>query len=372
MPYLIESIVNQQKNLVTVEEDDKVTNALDRMIGYDYSQLPVVDKEGQLTGIVTYQSIIQGARSFDAKPDELHVRDVIQTNIRSFDVEDNLFDLLDEIKRNNAVVIVTPGGLPIGIITSYDAAEFLRMHSEGMMRVEGIEGIIQNLILACYSDDIGQVDVVRLNQAIQSVIEHRLEQGNKKPIGFKKLTLNEYISLLVMKSTWGFFEPILGVKREQLSALLIKVRDMRNDLAHFRKEIEPRDRDELIYCATWLESRYAKFEASRKQAKIQAMIEEYQAEHAAVEDEAPKRKTRQSVYAALANWLRDQTDNEVDLTFEQIEGIIKRPLPLSALELRAWWANDTVGHTHSVLWLNAGWRVETVNLQERRVRFVRV
>jgi hypothetical protein len=60
------------------------------------------------------------------------------------------------------------------------------------------------------------------------------------------------------------------------------------------------------------------------------------------------------------------------LTFEQIERLIRSPLPDSALQLRAWWANDRVGHTHSILWLEAGWKVVYVDLGEGQVIFARI
>jgi len=148
MPYLVENIVSQQSDLTTVKEDDTTTHALNLMIENDYSQLPVVDNDRRLVGMVTYQSIIQAARSFELKIDELYVRDITQTNIKSFDIEDNLFDVLDEIKKNNAVVIVEPDGTPVGIVTSYDAAEFLRTRSEGLMRVEDIEITLKTIVLS--------------------------------------------------------------------------------------------------------------------------------------------------------------------------------------------------------------------------------
>ena len=76
-------------------------------------------------------------------------------------------------------------------------------------------------------------------------------------------------------------------------------------------------------------------------------------------------------YAVLADWLSHQQEAEITLSFEQVEGIIGSPLPLSARTFRAWWANNTVGHSHSILWLEAGWRVESVDLSEEWVRFAR-
>lgn len=373
MPFLIDNIIDQQSKIVTITEDDTVKHALDLMIENDYSQLPVIDKNGKLAGIVTYQSIIQAARSFEVKSDELYVRDVAFTSINSFDVEDNLFDLLDEIKKNNAVVIVDPDDLPIGIVTSYDAAEFLRTRAEGLMRIEDIETTIKAFVLSYYSTKDGALDAARLEQDVQSMTGYRTDSANsRKPLKFNDLNMNDFINFLVQKSTWDYYEPFLKIKREALITLLGKVRQIRNDLAHFRREITSQSLDDLIYSAKWFENRFEKFNELKDREQVQTLLENYQQETVGLsETEIQKKNSRQSVYTALATWLKEQSENHISLTFEQVEAIIKRPLPASALEIRAWWANDRVGHTHSILWLDAGWRVEAVSLSERWVRFSR-
>jgi hypothetical protein len=85
-----------------------------------------------------------------------------------------------------------------------------------------------------------------------------------------------------------------------------------------------------------------------------------------------RKATSRSRYAALAIWLAAQDAEQVLLTFEQIERLIRSPLPESALQLRAWWSNDRVGHTHSILWLEAGWKVVYVDLGEGQVIFARI
>lgn len=78
-------------------------------------------------------------------------------------------------------------------------------------------------------------------------------------------------------------------------------------------------------------------------------------------------------YALLANYLTEVTADEVHLSFKDVEAIIKRDLPPSAVEHGAWWANSRTDDSHSWahLWLNAGWEKSRVNLSERWVEFVR-
>lgn len=370
MPYSVEGLIENQ-SLLTIQENELVAVAIELMLEHDFSQLPVVDGEGKLIGLITYQSIMQAARSFNVKLNELHVRDG-WVKVRPFDIDSSLFDLLDEIQDKNAVVIVDPNEKPIGIVTSYDTAEFLRSQTEDLMRVENIESAIKSLIPNAYADSKNGFDEKKLDAAVERLNTAKGDRGpDQLHNGFEELTLSDYIQLLTMKSTWVFFEPILQIKREALIELLNKIRTVRNDLAHFRPNIDARRRAELRYCADWISRRFEEYQKSKKVSlpgTLLAVHEPKQEYQTAVD----KPSGRRSVYAALADWLAQQTESEKTLSFEQIEGITNRPLPPSALELRAWWANDRVGHTHSILWLEAGWRVESVSLSDRWVRFSRM
>jgi len=79
-------------------------------------------------------------------------------------------------------------------------------------------------------------------------------------------------------------------------------------------------------------------------------------------------------YSPLEEHLRNlpASQREVTLSFEQVERIINDKMPPSAHEYQAWWANEKEGnHVNARAWADAGWRVDTVNLHEKWVRFVR-
>jgi hypothetical protein len=58
----------------------------------------------------------------------------------------------------------------------------------------------------------------------------------------------------------------------------------------------------------------------------------------------------------------------VEMTFEEI-GALVGGLPRSAEKWSAWWGNDE-GHVQARAWMSASRRVEAVDLNRRRVRFV--
>lgn len=79
-------------------------------------------------------------------------------------------------------------------------------------------------------------------------------------------------------------------------------------------------------------------------------------------------------YDPLEKYLRSlpRAQEEVTLSFENIEQVLNDALPLSAYQDRAWWGNQAQGTQVEVIaWMDAGWMVDTVDLVEKRVKFVR-
>jgi len=79
-------------------------------------------------------------------------------------------------------------------------------------------------------------------------------------------------------------------------------------------------------------------------------------------------------YAPLENYLRDlpASQREVMLAFEQIEGILNDKLPSSAYEDRRWWDHEKEGnHVNLRAWSNAGWKIESLDVDRKRVKLVR-
>ena len=80
-------------------------------------------------------------------------------------------------------------------------------------------------------------------------------------------------------------------------------------------------------------------------------------------------------YAPLEKYLRDLpvSQREVTFAFEQIERILNDKLPSSAYEDRRWWDHETEGnHVSLRAWANAGWKIESLDVNKKQVRLTRV
>ena len=79
-------------------------------------------------------------------------------------------------------------------------------------------------------------------------------------------------------------------------------------------------------------------------------------------------------YYPLQQYLTNLSTSKRDVTlsFLHIEKIINGKLPPSAFNHRAWWSNEQNGqHSHAHAWMNAGWKVDTVDQRQKWVRFHR-
>jgi len=149
------------------------------------------------------------------------------------------------------------------------------------------------------------------------------------------------------------------------------------------------ERQQLEFCSQWLSTHPLQFApawpmpqpfATQPDGRV-LEVREAKAEYSAARPEdQPLTLQPEAVspddsrYAALALWLqsRPRGEDRVQLSFEQLEGLIGSKLPPSAHQHRSWWANDSVGHVQSQQWLDADWRVSYLNMTEQHVTFARI
>lgn len=406
MPHALAELLADRPDVLTIGPNEKTETALAHMTRHDYSQLPVLDQAGTVRGLITYESMMRAVKEFNCGIQDLQVS-AAMVKAEKIGLDNDLLDLLPIMERSGSALIVDNDNRLLGIITSYDVMDYFRGRAENMMLVEDIETMVRDLILYAFTDHSGNTDEGKLSAAIRAVNGQRedlrkkfkrgmanyvqragdesaklnVELANQSfevmlpeeaPRKFEDLTLNEFIDLLCSSERWhAVYRPLLGMAAQQVRGLLEQVRDIRNTLAHFRRDITPAEHDRLVFCADWL-SNNMPAAPTRKQSR--STVEEagtVTTDGASVEEVVDAGESR---YALLAIWLSKLTSKTKDITlqFDQIEAIIGGPLPPSAREHRAWWANDTVGHAQSKQWLDAGWRTSYINLTDERVVFVRI
>ncbi len=374
MPYQIEDLLKGKSNPVCAAPDDQVAQVLDKMLENDYSQLPVVEPNatGQpvIKGLIRYKDILQGMRHLGMSPENLQVLDVMTGNPPVYHLDDDLFDMLNALQDHNAVLIADLERHLLGILTTWDVMAYFRERSEDMMRVADIESTIKDLILAAYRKPDGSLNEQALYKSIEQVTSGKRDEKEPVP-AFERLSLRDYIALLTHRDIWHFAGRVLGRDRQKdVRKRLNAIREIRNALAHFRGDLTEQQRKHLKFISEWLARRVQAWQTRQEGAELTTQTSAGEAP----EIEITESESSRSRYARLADWLQNQPEDvdRVRLTFKQIEEIIGTPLPPSAYQHRAWWANDSVGHSHSQQWLEAGWRTSYINLDEQQIDFVRV
>ncbi len=175
MPFTLEELLPNDQRLRTVQLHDTVQQVIDLMHQHEYNQLPIVDKDGKtLEQVVTFESILQAVRSFNTRPELLHIRDVARP-VRTYLADADLLATLDEIQRDNFALIVDESSVLTGIVTTADTTMFFREYAQDMMLIEGIESRMKEAITILYAgNDAG------LESAIGSVTD--MAAGTRKKI----------------------------------------------------------------------------------------------------------------------------------------------------------------------------------------------
>jgi hypothetical protein len=77
-------------------------------------------------------------------------------------------------------------------------------------------------------------------------------------------------------------------------------------------------------------------------------------------------------YEPLADFLRKQRVDQIELSFAEIERVVGFKLPRSSQEHRAWWSNNPSNSVMTKAWLAAGFESEQVDMEGRKLIFRRV
>jgi CBS domain-containing protein len=414
-----------------VEKSQPLKKALQLMLRNGYSQLPVVDASQKPIGLLSESTAMMAMIQFGSSVDNLLVSHAMLDEFQQLEFDEDVTFAAGLVKENSAVLIVQEGKL-IGILTTHDLAEFFRQRAVKLMLVEQIEGSIRDYIRAAYNSNedsitqkltatkswgskatpdrlfgaickyvsaTGGAQVQRHDEALTEAFKV-LGLETSSPKKFGDLTLNEYITLFFEETVWQKYASVFApLQKQDVRPMLEKIRDIRNVLAHFKRDLDDEEQTTLKFCADffarhepteqWPGTDLAYNVAEEPVSTTTAPSESGQ--HTAVAgDKAVLSETATlevsftpelgntdvvdgNKYAPLIRYLleRDAAEERVPLTFDQIEKIIHAPLPNSARTMRAWWANDTVGHSHSKDWLEAGWRVNGVNISQQFATFQR-
>jgi CBS domain-containing protein len=212
--YRIGRLPAANKRLITVNKNDSLTKAITLMLEYDFSQLPVMQSEREVKGVVTWKSI--GLRhAMDVK-----CATVAECREDAVVVESSqaLFDVIPTIIEHGYVLVRDRERRVTGIVTASDLSLQFKTLTEPFLLLREIELHVREVLVGKVTPD----DLLLLKSPNPSIREIKL---------ITDLTFGEYVRLIQHPQVW----PKLGLKVDPgvLVKLLDEVRTIRNDVVHF-------------------------------------------------------------------------------------------------------------------------------------------
>jgi predicted transcriptional regulator len=243
--HMVNRILPEGQVIVRVPPETLVCDALALMKEHGYSQLPVTQGNSVL-GVFTFRAFaLEVAQIGNAKVDiqSLSVEEFLDHEKPVYanltDEFKNLIEVLDE----KDYVVVSGSENLVAILTPMDVLNYLHSVSDAFVLMEEIELALRFLI----SFAIPDADIFRI------CIENALKQKNLDiPERLEDFTFGQYVSLLGDGRNWNYFQNTFGGTRERTRAKLEPIRLLRNDVFHFRRELQLEDREKLANCRNWL------------------------------------------------------------------------------------------------------------------------
>ncbi|MFH2067308.1 MAG: DUF190 domain-containing protein [Pseudomonadota bacterium] len=131
--------------VITISEDRQLSEAVDVMLTRGVKRLPVVDKEGRLSGMLSrldiFRTVMREApdwKSFQAQKIEVehlqNVGDILRRDTRTVSPDTSVEEVIRMIDQNDIqrVAVVDDGGRLLGLISDRDLLVFFKQEQEGI------------------------------------------------------------------------------------------------------------------------------------------------------------------------------------------------------------------------------------------------
>jgi CBS domain-containing protein len=145
MIHTLESALAGKDVPTCIAPTSTVREALKLMTELRVGQLPVVDAQGKLIGIVSQQNILSTYYHIAGSVNMLDLTvSHCQDEAVSLDIQDDLYAAAHTLRGPGAyAVIITKDGKPAGILTGKDMSRYFNDLFEGLMMIEEVELVVR-------------------------------------------------------------------------------------------------------------------------------------------------------------------------------------------------------------------------------------
>ena len=246
----VNSVIPDEQELLTVDPIMAVSDAMDLLEKHGFSQAPVVVGR-EVLGLFSYQTFSRAvitysreatkSRKFD--PLELTVEECMEPRPPFARVTDEFVEWFDVLDRCDYVLVGSPDRLQ-GIVTAMDILRYLYRVASPFVLIGEVELALRALMQMA-------VDGETLATCARECLKDKYEP-DKMPTQLHEMTFNDYIQIVGDGRGWPHFEPLLGGNRVRTRAKLEQLRDIRNIIFHFRREITVEEHQTLAANRDWM------------------------------------------------------------------------------------------------------------------------
>jgi CBS domain-containing protein len=241
----VNSVIPDAQKLVTVEPEMLVADALDLLEEHGFSQVPVVVGR-EVLGLFSHQtfsrSVISLGRAASKNrkldPLELTVEECMDPKPKFARVTDEFVEWFDVIDCSNSVLVGSPDRLQ-GIVTAMDILRYLYRVASPFVLIGEVELALRALMQMA-------VDGETLAACAHECLKDKYD-AERMPTDLHAMTFNDYIQIVGDGRRWPHFEPFFGGNRVRTRAKLEQLRDVRNVIFHFRREITVEEHETLLH-----------------------------------------------------------------------------------------------------------------------------
>lgn len=233
---------------IRVDPYTSVEDAFELMERHKYSQLSIMVGD-EVLGFFSYQSFVKRLlKNLDNNIDfkQLPVEEFLDKP-KYLQIYDEISQLL-ELLENDEVAFIGLSNRLQAVITSFDAARFLHSISYPFILLSEMELALRNLIMACITD-------MQLHECIRVCFSEKYKK-RRLPSSLDEMTYAEYIIMLRHEDNWPYFKDAFGGEGEWFKSRALtrldEIRELRNIVFHFKRELTPDEQQKLIENREWM------------------------------------------------------------------------------------------------------------------------
>lgn len=198
------------RDVVTVGFDEPLSRAITRMVQGDFSQLPVVNRNNVLRGVVTWESVARAQLGNRGAT----IAAALDPHPLTAQEQEELFVRIDDIQRHGFLIVTDGDNLVLGILTASDLADQLKLRVEPFILLGEAERRLRRLTDRLPVDELPTGSGVR-----------------KTRTAGKYLTLGQYPEVLKDDACWARLA--WPYEQDDLVRRVTAVKEYRNELAHW-------------------------------------------------------------------------------------------------------------------------------------------